>query len=161
MLGAGDTGLAKFKGSVFESTRMFTVEAFGADAVARVLAELDAEDQRVLSDVQLLGWYPVEPVLRYMRVLDRLYGKNDLKLCEQSGRFSAGWQMNTVLKVFLRFRSPVLTTRDTLAWFKSQPQERQDKPRAGLSPEREAELLSLWAKARTTQEQPTVAPQGG
>ncbi|MGZ3459797.1 MAG: SDR family oxidoreductase, partial [Archangium sp.] len=48
----------------------------------------------------------------------------------------------------LRFRSPVVTTRDTLAWFKSQPEERRSKPHAGVSPEREAELLSLWAKAR-------------
>jgi 2'-hydroxyisoflavone reductase len=48
----------------------------------------------------------------------------------------------------LRFRSPVDTTRDTLAWFKSQPEERRNKPRAGLPPEREAELLSLWAQAQ-------------
>jgi 2'-hydroxyisoflavone reductase len=51
----------------------------------------------------------------------------------------------------LKFRSPVLTTRDSLAWFKSQPPERQAKPRAGLSPEREAELLSLWAQAQGKQ----------
>ncbi|HYO58185.1 SDR family oxidoreductase [Archangium sp.] len=48
----------------------------------------------------------------------------------------------------LRFRSPVITTRDALAWFKSQPEERRDKPRAGLPPEREAELLTLWARAQ-------------
>lgn len=48
----------------------------------------------------------------------------------------------------LKFRSPVDTTRDTLAWFKSQPEERRSKPRAGLPPEREAELLSLWAQAQ-------------
>ena len=48
----------------------------------------------------------------------------------------------------LKFRSPVLTTRDALAWFKNLPEERQGKVRAGLSPEREAELLSLWAKAQ-------------
>jgi len=51
----------------------------------------------------------------------------------------------------LKFRSPVLTTRDALAWFKNLPEERQGKVRAGLSPEREAELLSLWAKAQGTQ----------
>ncbi|PTL80630.1 SDR family oxidoreductase [Vitiosangium sp. GDMCC 1.1324] len=51
----------------------------------------------------------------------------------------------------LRFRSPVITTRDTLAWFKSLPEERRDKARAGLPPEREAELLSLWAQAQGKQ----------
>jgi 2'-hydroxyisoflavone reductase len=61
----------------------------------------------------------------------------------------------------LTFRSPVTTTRDTLAWFKTLPQERQDKLRAGLPPEREAELLSLWAQAQGKQEQPAPAVQGG
>ena len=46
----------------------------------------------------------------------------------------------------LRFRSPVDTTRDTLAWFKSLPQERRDKLGAGLSAKGEAELLALWAQ---------------
>jgi 2'-hydroxyisoflavone reductase len=38
------------------------------------------------------------------------------------------------------------TARDTLAWFKSQPQDRQSKLRAGLTPEREAEVLAQWRK---------------
>ena len=59
----------------------------------------------------------------------------------------------------LKFRSPVVTTRDSLEWFKSQPEERRNKPRAGLPPEREAELLSLWAKAQ--QGTPAPAAQGG
>jgi 2'-hydroxyisoflavone reductase len=61
----------------------------------------------------------------------------------------------------LKFRSPVLTTRDTLAWFKSLPEERRNKPRAGLTPEREAELLSLWAQAQGKPGQPAAAAQGG
>ena len=36
------------------------------------------------------------------------------------------------------------TARDTLAWFKSQPQDRQSKLRAGLAPAREAEVLAAW-----------------
>jgi 2'-hydroxyisoflavone reductase len=38
------------------------------------------------------------------------------------------------------------TTRDTVAWFKSQPQDRQSKLKAGLSPERETEVLAAWHK---------------
>lgn len=44
----------------------------------------------------------------------------------------------------LTFRPIADTTRDTLAWFKSQPQDRQSKLRAGLTPEREAEVLAAW-----------------
>ncbi len=42
------------------------------------------------------------------------------------------------------------TARDTLAWFKSLPQDRQSKLRAGLTPEREAEVLAAWKKKEMT-----------
>ncbi len=47
-------------------------------------------------------------------------------------------------KLGLRFRPVAETARDTVAWFKTQPAERQAKLRAGLSPEREAEVLKAW-----------------
>jgi 2'-hydroxyisoflavone reductase len=46
----------------------------------------------------------------------------------------------------LTFRPLAETARDTLAWFKSQPQDRQSHLRAGLSSEREAEVLTAWHK---------------
>ena len=48
----------------------------------------------------------------------------------------------------LTFRPLAETARDTLAWFKSLPQDRQSKLRAGLTPEREAEVLSAWNKEK-------------
>lgn len=38
------------------------------------------------------------------------------------------------------------TIKDTLAWFKTLPSERQAKLRAGIPAEREAELLAAWRK---------------
>ncbi len=52
------------------------------------------------------------------------------------------------VKAGLKFRPPVDTVRDTLAWFKTLPPERREKLRAGLTPQREAELLELWKKAQ-------------
>ena len=46
----------------------------------------------------------------------------------------------------LSFRPLAETARDTLAWFKSQPQDRQSKLRAGLTPKREVEVLAAWHK---------------
>ena len=46
----------------------------------------------------------------------------------------------------LTFRPLAETARDTLAWFKSQPQDRQSHLRAGLTPEHEAEVLTAWHK---------------
>ena len=48
----------------------------------------------------------------------------------------------------LTFRPLDVTARDTLAWFKSLPPERQSKMKAGVTAEREAEVLKAWhAKA--------------
>jgi 2'-hydroxyisoflavone reductase len=47
----------------------------------------------------------------------------------------------------LTFRPLAETTRDTLTWFKSLPKERQEKLLAGITPEREAEVLLAWHKA--------------
>jgi 2'-hydroxyisoflavone reductase len=46
----------------------------------------------------------------------------------------------------LTFRPLGDTARDTLAWFKSLPQDRQSKMRAGITAEREAEVLAAWHK---------------
>jgi 2'-hydroxyisoflavone reductase len=48
----------------------------------------------------------------------------------------------------LTFRPLAETTRDTLAWFKSLPQDRQSKLRAGLTPEREAEVLAASKRSK-------------
>jgi 2'-hydroxyisoflavone reductase len=47
----------------------------------------------------------------------------------------------------LTFRPLAVIARDTLAWFKSQPAERQ-KLKAGITPERETEVLAAWHKAK-------------
>lgn len=46
----------------------------------------------------------------------------------------------------LRFRSLETTVRDTLAWQNQRPPAQQQKMRAGLTPQREAELLKLLSK---------------
>jgi len=48
----------------------------------------------------------------------------------------------------LTFRPLVTTAKETLAWFETQPPARQAKLRAGLTGDREAQLLAQWkAKA--------------
>ncbi|HEY6050136.1 MAG TPA: NAD-dependent epimerase/dehydratase family protein [Thermoanaerobaculia bacterium] len=51
------------------------------------------------------------------------------------------------IKSGLRFRGADETARDTLAWWKTLPEDRRKKLRAGISPEREQEVLAAW-KAR-------------
>jgi hypothetical protein len=109
--------MPNFKGTVFESTRMFVEQTFGSEAAERVLLKLSREDQDALRSVTAIGWYPVEPIMRYHHAFDRMFGTGDFALCEQAGKFSAGWAMNSVLKVFLRFRDPIwLVERATSVW---------------------------------------------
>jgi len=63
---------------------------------------------------------------------------------EESGM--ARTSISRALAKGLTFRPLAYTARDTLAWFQSQPQDRQSKMKAGLSPEREAEVLAAWHK---------------
>jgi 2'-hydroxyisoflavone reductase len=43
-------------------------------------------------------------------------------------------------------RPTLETARDTVRWWKTLPAERTARLRAGLSPEREAELLAAWGQ---------------
>ena len=53
--------------------------------------------------------------------------------------------ISRALDAGLVFRPLPQTAADTLAWFKTLPQDRQAKLKAGLSAEREAALLANWA----------------
>jgi 2'-hydroxyisoflavone reductase len=58
-----------------------------------------------------------------------------------------GFAMISIKKAIdkgLTFRSIGDTTQATLEWFRKQPAERQAKLRAGITPEREAEVLAAW-----------------
>ena len=48
----------------------------------------------------------------------------------------------------LTFRPLPDTIKATLEWFHKQPPERQSKPKAGIKPEREQEVLAAWNRAR-------------
>jgi len=63
---------------------------------------------------------------------------------------SAGFARRSIARALaagLTFRPVPTTAADTLAWFKTQPADRQAKLRAGLTPDREAAVLAKW-KAR-------------
>jgi len=60
---------------------------------------------------------------------------------------TAGFARRDIRKALaagLSFRPLATTARDTLAWFRQQPEARQAKLKAGLAPDREAALLAAW-----------------
>jgi 2'-hydroxyisoflavone reductase len=56
----------------------------------------------------------------------------------------ARFDLSREVELGLTFRPLAVTARDTLDYHFSRPPERQANLRAGLSPEREAELLAAW-----------------
>ncbi|HJZ85718.1 MAG TPA: hypothetical protein VKN99_11140 [Polyangia bacterium] len=94
------------KGTLYVSVRMFTERQFGRDAVERCLAQLSRDDRDLLSSIVPVGWYPLEPILRFHRAVDKTFGRGDLALCRDVGRFSAEWQLNSFHKFLLRFKTP-------------------------------------------------------
>ena len=56
--------------------------------------------------------------------------------------------IDKALRHGLTFRSLSETTRATLEWFNSQTKERQLRMRAGLRPQKEAEVLAAWHASR-------------
>jgi 2'-hydroxyisoflavone reductase len=59
-------------------------------------------------------------------------------------------KIDRALSKGLTFRPLAETARDTLAWFKSLPQDRQAHLKAGLSAERQTEVLAAWKKKGMT-----------
>jgi 2'-hydroxyisoflavone reductase len=53
------------------------------------------------------------------------------------------------IRAGLHFRPADATAKDTLAWWKTLPEDRRKKMRAGISPEREQEVLAAWKARRT------------
>ena len=64
---------------------------------------------------------------------------------------SAGFHRRSIHKALaagLTFRPLATTAVDALAWFREQPADRRAKLKAGLSPDREAALLTKWKASR-------------
>src|SRR6476646_1853484 len=73
---------------------------------------------------------------------------SDMPVWTGKGDAVARTNINRALSKGLTFRPLDVTARDTLAWFKALPPERQAHPKAGLSAEREAEVLAAWKKKK-------------
>jgi len=78
---------------------------------------------------------------------EKVYGWSDLPVWLPAQGDTAGFAKRDIRKALaagLTYRPLAVTATDTLAWFKSQPPDRQAKPKTGLTAKREAELLAKW-----------------
>ncbi|HZY04109.1 MAG TPA: epimerase, partial [Anaeromyxobacteraceae bacterium] len=76
---------------------------------------------------------------------------SDLPACIPAAGEGGGMAQVSIARALakgLRFRPVAETARDALVWWKALPAERRARPRAGLSPEREREVLAAWTASR-------------
>lgn len=93
-----------------------------------------------------LTWVPTD-----FLEAEKVSAWSDLPVWVPARGDTAGFARRSIDKALaagLTFRRLGVTAVDTLAWFNAQPADRQAKLRAGLTPERETELLAKWKAAQ-------------
>jgi 2'-hydroxyisoflavone reductase len=95
-----------------------------------------------------LTWVPADFLAKH-----DVQAWRDVPAWADSGGAMAGsltWSADKALAAGLAISPVEDTIRDTLAWFKSLPQERRDELRAGLNAEKERAVLAAWRDFRET-----------
>jgi 2'-hydroxyisoflavone reductase len=138
--------LAEWTIRMCESRSIGTFNATGPARTLTMREMLDGIGAAVGSAAQLT-WVPAA-------FLDaqKVSAWTDLPVWVPGEGDSAGFAHRNIgraLKAGLTFRPLATTAVDTLAWFRAQPAERQAQPKAGLAPEREAEVLARWKASMT------------
>lgn len=120
------------------------VGIYNADAEpgALTMGALLRESQKAAGKKSTLTWAPAD-FLEAQKVAPW----SDMPVWIPARGEYAGFGRTSVSKARaagLGYRPLRDTVRDTLAWWRKLPQERRAKPKAGLSAQREAEVLAAW-----------------
>ncbi|WP_224248319.1 SDR family oxidoreductase [Hyalangium gracile] len=101
-----------------------------------------------------LAWVPSEFLIK-----NKEDGDGDIPIWAPPVGKYKGFHLRSVDKAMqsgLKFRPSSVTVKDTLAYFQSLPEERRNKMRAGLTPEKEKELIAAWAKEQASGGKPAA-----
>jgi hypothetical protein len=99
---------ANIKGVVLVSRKRFVVERFGADALARIVASLSAEDREILDGILLpAGWYSAETAARFDAAIVAVMGGVSERALWELGRASAEENLEKFQASFIRNKTPL------------------------------------------------------
>ncbi len=102
------------KGLVLKARIEYVRKFFGDDAWDRALAVLSPEVRAALQDgVLVSSWYPISAYIEMLCTVDRMFGKGDLALCRDMGRYSAQVALSGVYKSFNREKDVNFVNRMT------------------------------------------------
>jgi len=133
--------LAEWTIRIAEAHTLGTFNATGPKHPLQMKEMLAGIAAAIHADAQLL-WVPTD-----FLESEKVEAWSDMPVWVPARGETAGFAKRSIAKALaagLTFRPLDATAADTLAWFKQQPSERRAKLRAGLTPAREAAVLSKW-----------------
>lgn len=96
----------KSKGFTLRGALSFAESRFGPTSRERILEEAPPVLREVLEGPLLASaWYPFAAQVALYETIDRLFGRGDLALCRECGRFTAEAEATALHKLILRFAS--------------------------------------------------------
>lgn len=93
--------MQQIKGTILKSRLAFVEQHWGADGLARVLAELAPDDRAALDPVLTVRWYPYALGERLDATIVRVLGEGRTEVFERLGTASADANLTTLHKNFL------------------------------------------------------------
>ena len=91
------------KGSALASRLLWVRLGHGEAGLERLERQVSPELQPALvNGVAMARWYPFEQFIELIEVIDRLFGKGDLGLVKELGRFGADANLKTVYRLFYK-----------------------------------------------------------
>src|SRR5690242_16835234 len=86
---------------------MYLERAYGEEAVERCYAAIDPQEAELLRKIRGKDWCTLPAFCHFLLAADELYGQGDLALCREIGQASARWQIPALVRVAIKFFSPM------------------------------------------------------
>lgn len=106
------------KGSAITARLRYVREHYGEPGVRRLKEALSPDHRkRIEEKVMPHDWVPMEMFFELCTEIDRLYGRGDLALCRELGRYAAKVNLPTLYRIFYALGSPrFILSRAVRVW---------------------------------------------
>lgn len=93
----------KSKGFTIKGALAFVEKTYGAEGKARLIEALDPGTREIAERVGISAeWVPFSAQVALYESIDRVFGKGDLALCWEIGRFTSESELSTINLIFLK-----------------------------------------------------------
>jgi hypothetical protein len=112
-----DFGMVNVRGSVLMARLRWLVEKHGEKAYDETLADLAPAHAEAIRMALPTTWVPFDAYIAICVAMDKRYGKGDLALCRELGRYSASANLPTLYRVFYKLGTvPYIMSKSAAVW---------------------------------------------